>query len=57
VTIRGRNLNQEIWSHVRLFKGICRRRVPWSQEADEPAVMEARNHDAGRGNCLVIRVA
>ena len=43
ITIRGRHLTQEVRPNVRLFQGICRHRVPWIQEADEPAVMEARN--------------
>ncbi len=43
ITIRGRNLNAETVPNVRLFQGICRHRVPWIQEADEPAIMEAQN--------------
>lgn len=43
VTIRGRNLNLEVRPNVRLFQGICRHRVPWIQEADQSAIMEARN--------------
>ena len=43
IVIRGRNLNQELRPNVRLFQGICRHRVPWIQEADEPAIMEAQN--------------
>jgi len=33
---------------VRLFSGIVRHRVPWIQEADEPAAMAA-----GRGAVVV----
>ncbi len=43
ITIRGRNLNAESRPNVRLFQGICRHRVPWIQEADEPTIMEAQN--------------
>ncbi|MCA9062659.1 MAG: hypothetical protein KDA96_06355 [Planctomycetaceae bacterium] len=43
IKIRGRNLNTEIRPNVRLFQGISRHRVPWIQEADEPAVMEAQD--------------
>lgn len=42
ITLRGRNLNAEVRPNVRLFQGISRHRVPWIQEADEPAVMESR---------------
>src|SRR5580692_11839533 len=41
ITIRGRNLNGEARSNVRLFAGILRHRVPWIQEADGAAVLEA----------------
>lgn len=44
VKITGRNLNAEQRPGVRLFAGIVRHRVPWIQEADEPAAM-----GAGRG--------
>lgn len=40
ITLRGRNLNTEARPNVRLFQGITRHRVPWIQEADEPAAME-----------------
>ena len=43
VHIRGRNLNAEARPGMRLFQGICQHRVPWIQEADEPAAMEAQN--------------
>ncbi len=43
IIIRGRNLNAETGQNARLFQGICRHRVPWIQEADEPTAMEARN--------------
>lgn len=41
ITIRGRNLNAEARPNVRLFAGIVRHRVPWIQEADGAAVLEA----------------
>jgi hypothetical protein len=41
VTITGRNLSAEVRPNTRLFAGILRHRVPWSQEADEPAILEA----------------
>ena len=41
VKIIGRNLNGEIRPNVRLFSGIVRHRVPWVQEADRAAAMEA----------------
>ena len=41
ITIAGRNLNAEARPNVRLFAGILRHRVPWIQEASEPAVLEA----------------
>jgi hypothetical protein len=41
VRIKGRNLNTEFRPHVRLFDGICRHRVPWVQEADEPTSIAA----------------
>ena len=40
ITLKGRNLNTQSCPHVRLFQRITRHRVPWIQEADEPAVME-----------------
>ena len=43
IRIKGRNLNAELRANVRLFQGITRHRVPWIQEADEPAIMEAQN--------------
>ncbi|HUY87562.1 MAG TPA: hypothetical protein VMV10_02390 [Pirellulales bacterium] len=51
VKIAGRNLNGEVRPHVRLFAGIVRHRVPWIQEADQAAAMEA-----GRGATVVERV-
>ena len=44
IKLRGRHLNTETRPHVRLFQGITRHRVPWIQEADEPAAMEASNN-------------
>jgi hypothetical protein len=41
VTIEGRNLNAEARPNVRLLAGILRHRVPWIQEADGAAVMQA----------------
>lgn len=41
VKITGRNLNADARPNVRLFAGIVRHRVPWIQEADEPATMLA----------------
>jgi hypothetical protein len=41
VTITGRNLNAESRPNVRLFAGILRHRVPWIQEADGAAVLQA----------------
>jgi hypothetical protein len=41
IRIKGRNLNAEIRQSFRLFEGICRHRVPWVKEADEPAEMRA----------------
>lgn len=40
----GRNLNGEVRQGVSLFAGIGRHKVPWIQEADEPAAIVA-----GRG--------
>ncbi len=42
IKLRGRNLNAEVRPNVRLFQGITRHRVPWIQEADEPAAMESQ---------------
>ncbi len=41
IRIRGRNLNAEVRPIIRLFDGICRHRVLWLQEADEPTLMAA----------------
>jgi hypothetical protein len=41
ITIAGRNLNSQARPNVRLFAGIVRHRVPWIQEADGAAVLEA----------------
>lgn len=43
ITIRGRNLNAEARPNVRLFQGICRHKISWIQETDEPTAMEARD--------------
>ena len=52
VKITGRNLNAESRPNVRLFAGIVRHRVPWIQEADEPAAM-----GAGRGAVVIESLA
>ena len=39
--LQGRNLNTEARPQVRLFQGLTRHRVPWIQEADEPARIES----------------
>lgn len=44
IQLKGRNLNAEVRSMVRLFEGIARHRVPWIQEADEPDGMEAEDN-------------
>jgi hypothetical protein len=41
LTIRGRNLNAEARPNVRLVDELCRHRVAWIQEADEPAALKA----------------
>jgi hypothetical protein len=41
VTIEGRNLGGEARPNIRLFAGILRHRVPWIQEADGAAVIQA----------------
>ena len=41
IRIRGRNLNGDARPNVRLFQGITRHKVPWIQEADEPAELQA----------------
>jgi hypothetical protein len=41
VTIKGRNLGGEARPNIRLFTGILRHRVPWIQEADGAAVIQA----------------
>jgi hypothetical protein len=41
VTIKGRNLGGEARPNIRLFAGILRHRVPWIQEAEGAAVIEA----------------
>jgi hypothetical protein len=41
VTIKGRNLGGEARPNIRLFAGILRHRVPWIQEADGAAILEA----------------
>jgi len=40
-TIKGRNLGGEARPNIRLFAGILRHRVPWIQEADGTAVIQA----------------
>jgi hypothetical protein len=41
VRLTGRNLNSDVRPHLRLFDGLVRHRIPWLQEADEPAAMAA----------------
>lgn len=41
ITIKGRNLNGEARPQVRLFNGVCRHRVSWIQEADQPTDVQA----------------
>lgn len=48
IRVRGRNLNREIDPKVRLFEAICRHRVPWLREVDEP-----ENFAAGESNVIV----
>lgn len=45
ITIKGRNLNVEVHPKVRLFEAVCRHRVPWLREADEPANLMAGDKD------------
>lgn len=44
IRIKGRNLNAAVRSTVRLFEGMTRHRVPWIQEADEPARLQAEKN-------------
>lgn len=46
VRIKGRNLNGEVHPKVRLFEAICRHRVPWLREADEPELLAASDKAA-----------
>ena len=46
IRIKGRNLNVDVPNKVRLFDAICRHRVPWLREADEPALLLAAEADA-----------
>ncbi|QDU45222.1 hypothetical protein Mal52_37130 [Symmachiella dynata] len=41
VKIIGRNLNGEVRPNIRLFDGLVRHRVPWIQEADGSANLQA----------------
>jgi hypothetical protein len=41
IRIKGRQLNAEARSQVRLFQGLTRHRVPWIQEADQPTELRA----------------
>jgi hypothetical protein len=41
IRIKGRNLNAEVRPSMRLFEGICRHKIPFVREADEPAEMRA----------------
>ena len=44
VRLVGRNLNRKMRPHLKLFEGLVRHRIPWIQEADEPAAMTAAKH-------------
>ncbi len=46
VRIKGRNLNVEVHPKVRLYEAICRHRVPWLREADEPELIAASERAA-----------
>jgi hypothetical protein len=46
VRLKGRNLNAKVRPHLQLFMGLVRHRIPWLQEADEPALMTAAKNDA-----------
>ena len=41
IRIRGRNLNAEVRTGMRLFEGITRHRVAWIQEADDAEILAA----------------
>ncbi|HEY1684376.1 MAG TPA: hypothetical protein VGG19_06415 [Tepidisphaeraceae bacterium] len=41
ICIKGRNLNADVREQVSLFNGVCRHRVPWIQEVDEPGRLQA----------------
>lgn len=41
IQIKGRGLNAEVRPLIRLFEGLTRHRVPWIQEADEPALVDS----------------
>jgi hypothetical protein len=41
IRIKGRNLNAEVRPSMRLFEGICRHKIPFIREADEPMEMRA----------------
>ncbi len=45
IRIKGRNLNAEVRPTVRLFEGIARNRVPWIQEADRAAGIQAGDRE------------
>lgn len=45
IRIKGRNLNVEVHPKVRLFEALCRHRVPWLREANEPENLSAREGD------------
>ena len=44
IRIRGRGLNSEIRSQIRLFQGITRHKVPWITEADHSSALQAKNN-------------
>lgn len=41
IRIKGRNLNAEVRTHVRLFQGVVRHRVPWLREFNRTASIQA----------------
>ena len=41
IQIRGRNLNAEMWTNVRLFQSIIRHRISWIQEADQAMILQS----------------
>ena len=46
ILIRGRNLNAEVRTGVRLFEGIAKHRVPWIREMDAVRAIESADDTA-----------